>query len=586
MTDGTPTGGTPPEKPDADGATPATDKPADEKSSTEAKPDVKPEAAASAETKADAPATETKADAPATEAKADAPATEAKADAPATETKSEAPAAEARPEAKPEAKPEDKPQEKKTGERKPAGKVQLQIVGRTDVGLVREHNEDSYLVVRLDDASRDSASLRRHELGLKGTLCVVCDGMGGAAAGEVASNMAVESLAATMLGTEIPAVPDGSSDDAKTSLARKLRMAAKEANTEIFREARANLARAGMGTTMTAVLFSGDHALIAQVGDSRAYVWRKGRFTQVTRDQSLVNQLLETGHITPEQAKFFEHSNVILQALGVQEEVEVQLSKVELRKGDRFIVCSDGLVGVVTDEEIAAVVGACDDLDEAARILIELANGAGGPDNISVITAEAGGEIPEATDADALEYQLWKIDPEPSLASAEEPITQPTLHGPEGVGAPAPAPRRTPSQERRLQPSRRPPRGNPTLELVSMAVVFGLLLGSVMTGAVIYKNGVSCHVASRQPGASVMADGRDTGIRLPTSPGDDGASRVRMRLRPGHHTVGLKGVGAAEVERQIDVARGASCEIDFTDAEAHAAAPLPVTAPSNTSEAE
>jgi hypothetical protein len=108
--------------------------------------------------------------------------------------------------------------------------------------------------------------------------------------------------------------------------------------------------------------------------------------------------------------------------------------------------------------------------------------------------------------------------------------------------------------------------------------VFGLLLGSVMTGAVIYKNGVSCHVASRQAGASVMADGRDTGIRLPAAPGEDGASRVKMRLRPGRHLVSLKGQGA-DVQRQIEVARGAQCEIDFTEAEAHAAAPLPVSVP-------
>src|SRR5205814_8313138 len=110
-----------------------------------------------------------------------------------------------------------------------------------------------------------------------------------------------------------------------------------------------------------------------------AYLWRQGAFTQVTRDQSLVNQLLETGQITPEQAKFFEHSNVILQALGVQEEVEVQLSRVELRRGDRMMLCSDGLVGVVTDEEIGAVMASVDDPADTARILIELANGAGAP---------------------------------------------------------------------------------------------------------------------------------------------------------------------------------------------------------------
>src|SRR5262249_48932924 len=130
-----------------------------------------------------------------------------------------------------------------------AGALRLLLVGRTDVGLVREHNEDNYLLLRLDDASRDSAALAEHEGGPRGTLLVVCDGMGGAAAGEVASGMAVESLAETMLksGEVIP--PAGVTDDPKAALARKLRSAAEEANQRIFREARENLARSGMGTT-------------------------------------------------------------------------------------------------------------------------------------------------------------------------------------------------------------------------------------------------------------------------------------------------------------------------------------------------
>ncbi len=463
--------------------------------------------------------------------------------------------------------------------------VELELVGRTDVGLVREHNEDSFLVVRLDDNNRDGDSLRRHRLVGKGTLCVVCDGMGGAAAGEVASNMAVESIATTMLAEAGAAPPDGVTDDARTSLGRKLRMAAKDANSEIFREARQNLARSGMGTTMTAVLLQEKCALVAQVGDSRAYVWRAGHFTQVTRDQSLVNQLLETGHITPEQAKFFEHSNVILQALGVQEEVEVQLSQVELRRGDRFMVCSDGLVGVVTDEEIGAVMGACDDPEETARILIEMANGAGGPDNISVIVAYVGGEaVPPPTDADALTYQLWKIDPEQPAQPAEDPPTQQLL-SPSGA---------------HMVPQRRMQRRNPTAELVSMAVVFGLVLGSVLTGAVIYKNGVTCHVRAPQAGLSVLADGRDTGIRTASSAQssvDEVASlpSVRVRLRPGHHTLSLRGQGAPDSTRMVDVVAGELCEASFEDAPpsktadavpdpaaAHPAVPGTVAAPTTT----
>src|SRR4029077_10446323 len=112
-------------------------------------------------------------------------------------------------------------------------------------------------------------------------------------------------------------------------------------------------------------------------------------------------------------AKFFEHSNVILQALDVQEEVEVQLSKVELRRGDRFLLCSDGLVGVVTDEEIGEIVGTVDDPVEATRILCEMANAAGGPDNITVIVAHVRGEAlpaPSSDGADALKYELWRIE--------------------------------------------------------------------------------------------------------------------------------------------------------------------------------
>ena len=457
--------------------------------------------------------------------------------------------------------------------------VQLEVVGRTDVGLIREHNEDSFLLLRLDDNGRDAQALRRHKLGERGTLLVVCDGMGGAAAGEVASSMAIDSVGQVMLSDGVAPPPPGLTDDALTALGRKLRMAAQSANTQIFTEARQNVARSGMGTTMTAVLLRGTHAVIAQVGDSRAYVWRDGHFTQVTRDQSLVNQLLETGHITPEQAKYFEHSNVILQALGVQEEVEVQLSQVELRAGDRFLVCSDGLVGVVSDEEIAAVMGACDDLEEAARILIEMANSAGGPDNISVIVAKVAGDALKApVEADRLTYQLWKIDPDEPAPAAEDPAATLDVGSPTFVEAPA---------------ARRPaPPRNATVELVSMAVVFGLVLGSVLTGAVLYKNGVPCRVQAPKEGLSVISDGRDTGVRTPmaASPSDEGARTwVRLRLKPGHHTLQLRGAGAPEAARDIEVVSGALCEASFeepsrADAD-HPALPTAVPLPADAIEA-
>jgi serine/threonine protein phosphatase PrpC len=429
-----------------------------------------------------------------------------------------------------------------------ADDVHVELVGRTDVGLVREHNEDSFLVVRLEDDVRDPAALRKHTVGDKGTLLIVCDGMGGAAAGEVASNMAVEVIAKTMLDGQPVEAPEGFDDDEKTKLVRRLRQAAREANSQIFREARANMARSGMGTTCTAVHLMAKYAVVAQVGDSRCYVWRDGKFAQVTRDQSLVNQLLETGHITPEQAKFFEHSNVILQALGVQEDVEVQVAYVDLRRGDRFVVCSDGLVGVVTDEEIAAVLGACDDPDECARILVELANGAGGPDNITVVVARVDGEAlpPPSAEDPPLDYKLWKIDPDPRPPP-------PTEEGSFESSIP------TSPASPQSRPS--PPAASPLMELVSMAVVFGLILGSVLTGAVLYRSGVPCRISARQSGLAIVADGRDTGVRTAQT-GEPAAS---LRLKPGRHQVALRGPGAPDDIRELEVARGGACEVSFTD---------------------
>jgi serine/threonine protein phosphatase PrpC len=436
-----------------------------------------------------------------------------------------------------------------------AGAVEVRLHGRSDVGLIREHNEDSYIIVRLDDGSREPAELATHRLGPRGTLLVVCDGMGGAAAGEVASGMAIEALATTMLDAHMIDAPEGVVDDERQHLARKLRGAAREANAKIFKEARDNLARSGMGTTMTAVHLWRDSALIAQVGDSRAYVWRQGAFTQVTRDQSLVNQLLETGQITVEQARFFEHSNVILQALGVQEEVEVQLSKVDLCKGDRLMMCSDGLVGVVSDEEIAAVLGSIDEPAEAARILIEMANGAGGPDNITVIVAHVDGDVlKEASGDDALTFAHWRIDPEVptppvSVNDTFDGFGPPTAQLTAAVGERAMASASASSHAAR----------KPTMELMSMAVIIGLILGSIVTGMALYRHGVRCHVAARQPGLAVLSDGHDTGART-------GDAAIELRLPPGRHTMSLRAQGTPPfAEREVQVEAGQMCEVSFSE---------------------
>jgi protein phosphatase len=366
--------------------------------------------------------------------------------------------------------------------------------------------------------------------------------------------MAVAAVAETLLSDRKAEPPDGITDDEKQSLARKLRMAARDANMQIFREARENATRSGMGTTMTAVHLWKGWALIAQVGDSRAYVWRKSGFTQVTRDQSLVNQLLESGHITEEQAKFFEHSNVILQALGVQEEVEVQLSKVELRRGDRILVCSDGLVGVVTDEEIGTVMGSIDEPEECSRILCEMANAAGGPDNITCVVAHLDGDsIPEAASDDArLKYELWKIDPDPPPAPVEETAATPSPDHPAALPPEAPAA----VEARLIEVEEEEPPARGTLELVAMAVVVGLIAGSFATGAALYKQAVTCRLEARTAGWSVLNDGRDTGLR--TVEGE-----VELRLRPGRHTLALAGPGAPNGTQDVEVVRGAECAIQI-----------------------
>jgi protein phosphatase len=419
----------------------------------------------------------------------------------------------------------------------------LELLGRTDVGLIREHNEDNFLLVRLDDGSRDPAALRKHTIGPRGTLLIVCDGMGGAAAGEVASNLAVESVAQTMTSMEVAAPPEGA-DDAKTALARSLRMAAKRANDRIFKEARENLARSGMGTTMTAAVLWDGYAIIAQVGDSRAYVWRQGAFTQVTRDQSLVNQLLETGQITPEQAKFFEHSNVILQALGVQEEVEVQLSQVDLCRGDRILLCSDGLVGVVSDEEIGAVLGATETPEEATRILIEMANTAGGPDNITVVVGFMDGQALDAPGPDrTVEYALWRIDPDPP----------PEPEPPAPVATPTPAPTAAAAPPEPMAPAATQ---ISTFQLLSMAIVVGLVLGSLVTGTALYRRAVPCSVEAKAAGLAVLTDGRDSGART-----NEGI--IELRLSPGHHRLSLAGQGAPEGVLEVDVEKDARCALRF-----------------------
>jgi serine/threonine protein phosphatase PrpC len=274
-----------------------------------------------------------------------------------------------------------------------AGELRLTLFGRTDVGQVREHNEDNFLVANLSTEIRGLKDENRAPVVRgNGMVIGVCDGMGGAAAGEVASQLAVDMI--------YEQLASGGPADTDDELARRLVRAIEQAGSRIFQEARADRSRRGMGTTATIAAFRGKRLFFGQVGDSRAYLLRAGKLTQVTRDQSLVNQLIEAGQLTEEEAETFEHNNIILQALGTAETVQVDLTFADAYAGDVLMMCSDGLSGMLRGDEIQSVLERMIDPLEACRELTDRANAAGGHDNITVIVARFGegfGKAPSTT---------------------------------------------------------------------------------------------------------------------------------------------------------------------------------------------
>ena len=192
--------------------------------------------------------------------------------------------------------------------------------------------------------------------------------------------------------------------------------AVEAAGLRIFQEAKVDRTRRGMGTTVTAAALVDGYLFLAQVGDSRGYILREGQLVQVTRDQSLVNQLIEAGQLTEEEAETFEHNNIILQALGTADTVQVDLTYCELQRGDILLLCSDGLSGMVRFDEIREVLRSTPEPLEACKILTERANQAGGHDNITVIVAQFDGEglTTPSVDAEPLKYRKYVLPEEPS----------------------------------------------------------------------------------------------------------------------------------------------------------------------------
>lgn len=273
----------------------------------------------------------------------------------------------------------------------------LSVYAKTDVGLVRSGNEDSFLILNLSTADtwtpeivegEPQENLTSFSQGYYGSVLAVTDGMGGAAAGEVASRMAVESVRDRLLELQVNATYS------KFPFHERLRFAIELANLYIHHESISHSEYTGMGATFTAAGLFGTTAYFGQIGDSRAYVIRDGKVRQLTRDQSLVEQLVESGHITAEEAERHTYKNVILQALGASTRIEVAVNRMNLKDGDIVLLCSDGLSNKVRGEEMIEIASPSWTLKEVCEALTSLANNRGGEDNITVVAARVtGGQL-------------------------------------------------------------------------------------------------------------------------------------------------------------------------------------------------
>lgn len=260
--------------------------------------------------------------------------------------------------------------------------MKVEVFGKTDVGRARPGNEDSFLVADLTDpcALRQPVVVER-KVGKCGFLLVVADGMGGMAAGEVASGMATDAIYSHLMQPSLQKVTE------PWRFAERLREALETANDHIHAYALAHPELRGMGTTATAVGLLGDSVYVAHVGDSRAYLVRDRRIRQLTQDQSLTQRLVETGELTVTEAAQSNQRHVILQALGPATQVSVAMTRQQVQKEDILVVCSDGLSSAVSSSEIAGVVSAEAEVSAACSRLVDLANERGGPDNITIILA-------------------------------------------------------------------------------------------------------------------------------------------------------------------------------------------------------
>ncbi|MCG5219669.1 Stp1/IreP family PP2C-type Ser/Thr phosphatase [Streptosporangium sp. KLBMP 9127] len=234
--------------------------------------------------------------------------------------------------------------------------IALRYAARSDVGLLREGNEDSAYA--------------------SGRLLAVADGMGGHAHGEVASSVAIAAMASL------------EEDSREGDLLSAIEAAVRDANRKLHEMVGRDPSLKGMGTTLTAMLWNGTQVALVHVGDSRAYLLRRGELYQITHDHTLVQSLVDDGRITPEEAATHPQRSILLRALDGSGEVDPDLTLREAQVDDRYLLCSDGLSGVVSAETLHSTLTTIDDPDEVVRALIDLANRGGGPDNITCVLAD------------------------------------------------------------------------------------------------------------------------------------------------------------------------------------------------------
>jgi serine/threonine protein phosphatase PrpC len=300
----------------------------------------------------------------------------------------------------------------------------IELHAKSDVGRVRRGNEDNFLLLDLttsqtwsgSDGPENPAEMNQFPLGERGLVLVVSDGMGGALAGDVASRMAIEAVRDVLLGKHV----DGPGCEPDASLLDCLKHATMQANRNIHHKSLEDSRCSGMGATLTGAAIKGDKLDLVQVGDSRAYVMRGQQIRLATKDQSLVQQLVDVGQISEEEAETHMFRNVILQALGAQTELAPATARIQIRQGDMLLLCSDGLSGKLRNEEIRQIVAdSKGDLAAACNALVAEANHRGGEDNITVVLVRCTGEELREASEDRITVELPPLEEDKTLDETE-----------------------------------------------------------------------------------------------------------------------------------------------------------------------